>query len=301
MIILLMHVALCVIYIILQVRYGEKRQNPFPSVIVFVLPIFGFLMYVVDQYVLEGKDWKAKEFHTEKMKVTDARYKHVVEDIGTGNETMVPLEDAMSMDDAKLRRSLILDILHKNPEEYLSTLERAKASDDVEVTHYATTTLLEIQSEFEQKLQDYQKKYLKGKWDRFFLESYVDCLKRYTESGLIDGSVLFMQQEKMMEILTVVLRMPGANREDSFLYIETALNLKKYNEAEKILVKTKGERLESEQWNKLAVRFCWETGQTARIDEILECIHKNNMYLSKEGKEWFRFWSKGRQYESKEI
>lgn len=301
MIMIAVHVVFCIIYLILRLTYDRNRKNPFPPVLVFLLPFFGFFMYLADRFVIERKIGGTKELCTEKLRVTDEKYKHLSEDTGMESERILPFEDALQMGDEDLRRSLILDILKKNPEDYMGTLEKAKESDDVEVTHYATTTLLEIQSEYEQKLQIFLQQYRSGKREPSFLKDYVDCLKRYTGSGLIDGSVLAMQQEKLLEILGLLLQQQSADREEKFCYIETALDLKKYEEAEKILARMKEQAAESERWNQLAVRFFWEMGETEQINGLLNQIQEKKMYLSKEGKEWFRFWSKGQFYENETV
>ncbi len=297
MVFILTHIMLCVVYFVLHRRPLFEDKGNFPAVIVYTLPIFGFLMWMVETFMVGSKVLAAESLSTEKLKVTDAKYRRLLTDTDTNNSAMVPLEDALVINDPKLRRSLLLDILHKNPEEYLNILERAKASDDVEVTHYATTTLLEIQSQFEQRLQEYQKEYKSLKRDRDFLLEYSSCLKNYVDSGLIDGTVLIMQQETLLDVVSSMMKLKNTNREDAFLYIETALDLGKYEDAKQILDKASSERYESEIWNQLAVRYYWEMGQTEEIDKVLDEIVKSNMYLTKEGKEWFRFWSKGKNYE----
>lgn len=295
MFLLIIHIALCVVYVLLQ-RH-RKDESGFPAVIVFMLPIFGFLMWLADVKIVAKALLGTKEIGLEKLKVTDTKYKRLDTDESASGHVMVPLEDALIVNDEKLRRSLLLDILHKNPEEYLSTLARAKASDDVEITHYATTTLLEIQSEYEQKLQDYLGEFTARRKDRIFLQEYADCLSRYVDSGLIDGSVLQMQQEKLLDVLGILLEMEAPSREDIFLYIETAMDLKRYPEAKRWLDDSQKSCEEMEMWNQLAVRYYWENGQTEEIDNVLRNVKKSNIYLSKEGKAWFQFWSKGKDYE----
>lgn len=291
------HIILCLIYTIIKVTDKRKKADTFPAIIVFLLPVFGFIMWLGDVLLHKVKFFLPKEIGLEKMKVTDARYQRLLTGSDMDVDEMVPLEDALIINDSKLRRSLLLDILHKNPEEYLNILERAKTSDDVEVTHYATTTLLEIQSDFEQRLQEFQKLYPEKKDNREFLREYRDCLKKYVDSGLIDGTLLTVQRENLLEVLNTLTQMENASREDGFLYIETALDLKRFPDAKRILDKTEKERKESETWNKLAVRYYWETSQKEEIDRILQEMKDSNMYLSREGKEWFKFWSKGRLYE----
>ena len=67
----------------------------------------------------------------------------------------------------KVRHSLMLDILHKNPNEYIAILQKARNSDDTEVTHYATTMMMEIQTEYEKKLQQYEKTYKEHRTKHF--------------------------------------------------------------------------------------------------------------------------------------
>lgn len=297
MIILVIHIILCVIYFTLGKKINKERAEKFPSLIVVLLPIFGFVMWLADRAVIDEKLFDKKEIDMDKMEITDAKYQRLENDSSVNGEEMVPLEEALIINDAQLRRSLLLDILRKNPEKYLSTLERAKASEDVEITHYATTTLLEIQSEYEQKLQMFLEQYPSRKKDYSFLKEYADCLERYVTSGLIDGSVLNMQQEQLLGVLKDLITRDKPNRDDRFLYIETALNLKKYDIADSEIKETKEEYVESEKWNQLAVRYYWETGQTEEINKVLANVKNRNIYLTKEGKEWFRFWSKGKSYE----
>ena len=294
MIFLVIHILLCLIYIYYKVK--TENRDTFPMALVVLVPIFGFAMWVAENLFLRFKKVGDKEFEVEKLKVTDEKYRRLLTDMGSSQE-MVPLEDAFVINDSKLRRSLLLDILHKNPEEYLGVLERASGSEDVEVTHYATTTLLEIQSEFEQRLQEYKNRYETKPHDRAFLLEYSDCLKRYVDSGLIDGTVLSMQQEMLLEVVDIMMQKGERNREDAFLYIETAMDLKKYDKAKHMLDEIEPDSCESEVWNRLAVRYYWEMGQRENIDMILQNIAERKMYLTKEGKEWFKFWSKGKTYE----
>lgn len=297
MVFIIAHIVLCVVYRLIRHLPFFEKANTFPAVMVYVLPFFGFLMWMTESLMIGSGRQDEKSVAMEKLKVTDAKYRRFSTDISENDSVMVPLEDALVINEPKLRRLLLLDILRKNPEEYLNILERAKASDDVEVTHYATTTLLEIQSQFEQRLQEYQSEYPMNKKDRDFLLEYSACLKQYADSGLIDGTVLTMQQETLLDVVSAMMKLKSTNREDAFLYVETALNLKKYEDAKRVLDKISSEREESEVWNRLAVRYYWEMGQTEEKDKILEEIANSNMYLTKEGKEWFYFWSKGKSYE----
>lgn len=290
---LIIHGILCCIYMFFRKRGIREISEVVPAGIVLLIPGIGFALWVADRLLVQTQRLSQREVKVEKLKVTDTKYRRLITDTGADNATMVPLEEALIVNDAKIRRNLLLDILHRNPEEYLKTLEKAMDSEDVEVTHYATTTVLEIQSEYEQKLQEYIWKFPEHQEDAGFLREYADCLKRYVESGLIDGSVLQMQQDKLLSILGMLTEKDGSNKEDMYLYIETALNLSRYEDAKEAIHKMQTSCLELEKWNRLAFRYYWETNQTDEMKKILENVKNSNIYLTKDGKDWFRFWSKG--------
>lgn len=300
MIWLIVHMMLCCIYMAYRRRGIREISEVIPPSIVFLVPYIGFILWMADCLLVQTNTLSNREIEIDKLKVTDARYRRLKTDTGADSETMVPLEEALIVNDAKMRRNLILDILHRNPEEYLKTLEKAMDSDDVEVTHYATTTVLEIQSEYEQKLQEYMREFPNHQKEAIFLREYADCLRRYVESGLIDGSVLQMQQEKLLSILSILISSDNSNKEDRYLYIETALNLEQYEAAKVVIDEMQDSGYELEKWNRLAFRYYWEMRQPDEMKKILENVKNSNIYLTKDGKEWFRFWSKGMYNEKDE-
>jgi hypothetical protein len=55
---------------------------------------------------------------------------------------IVPLEEAILINDVKVRRRSMLETLYTDPLKYLDILNIAKYNDDVETSHYATTTIV---------------------------------------------------------------------------------------------------------------------------------------------------------------
>lgn len=272
-------------------KYGEKDR--FPAVIVLLLPVCGILMWIARRLVILFHKEDTRQPGLDKLKVTDARYRRLDFDTSGNNAGMMPLEDAMTIDDTNLRRSLMLDILHKKPEEYLRMLERASAGNDVEITHYATTTLLEVQSVYEGRIRHYIRELERNPRDLQLRKAYKECLSEYINSGLIDGTVLKVQQESLLALMEELFNHVRPDREDGFLYITTALNLKKYDEAGRMLLKLRDYCGEDERWYRLAVRYYWEQGKGEEINRIVDEVINKEIYLTKEGKRWLRFWSKG--------
>lgn len=292
---LMIHFIICIVFIVIKKRAGYKDQ--FPFIFVILLPIFGISMWLLERFILLKNKANSKSLELEKLKVTDAIYRRVDIDQSYNQENLVPLEEALVINDTGLRRSLMLDILHKNADEYLDMLKKASLSSDVEVTHYATTTLLEIQSQFEFNIQKSLNEYHKNPEDLTIMNLYKEDLLKYINSGLIDGSVLMMQRVNLLKVLKVIIEMEP-KKEDIFQYIEQLLEVKDYDEAEEALIKYEPICKEEERWYQLYVRYEWELGNKDNIIKILNQMIDKKIYMTKEGKKWFAFWSKGNSYEN---
>lgn len=291
MVFLAIHAVLCIIFVICKMKSDGK--NTFSTVVVICMPIVGFLLWCAENIIVLLKRDNSKNLDLEKLKITDERYRRVEADESRNNAMIVPLEDAMIVNDTMLRRSLMLDILHKNPEEYLHLLSKASRSDDVEITHYATTTLSEIQREYEIKIQKCMRRYKKNPNDLDNLREYKDCLIKYTDSGLISGVVLLMQRRNLLDVLKALLEQEKTSKEDIYVYIETNMDVEDYVEAERVLSQSEDRCKDDLKYYQLAVRYYWKTENTEEIAKQLQKIVDRKVYLNKEGKTWFEFWNRG--------
>lgn len=290
MLFIIVHLVICSFCYVVIKKKG--KNNSFPIVIVWCIPVFGIVLWAADYLMAVKKKIGRKTVHMDKLKVTDARFRKVVTDTREDREVVVPLEEALIVNDTKLRRNLMLDILHKNPEEYLHMLQKASTSSDVEVTHYATTALLEIQNDYERRIQDYMKRCRKSPENLELLKEYKECLDSYVNSGLISGTVLKMQRKNLSELLEKLVALKKPLKEDIYKYIENAIELKDYKEAERILFQYRQECERDEEWYQLAIRYYWELGRGEEIKELLKQMKEEKVYLSSEGKKWYAFWNK---------
>ena len=72
---------------------------------------------------------------------------------------VVPLEEALLLNDSSRRRELIMNVLNDNPGEYVELLKQARMNEDVEVVHYAITAMVELSKEYDYRLQKIEKIY----------------------------------------------------------------------------------------------------------------------------------------------
>lgn len=290
-----LHILVCaVVGLKLHTKQLETRTLIFPAVL--LVPVFGVLILLADLWVNKKNKGGSREISMEKLRIQDAKFKHIEVEREKNANMVVPLEEAIAVNDAKTRRKLLLDILHKNPEEHIELLQRARLSDDTELTHYATTTMMEIQSAFEQNIRELE-------WEvevREDAEDKVELVKalrklrkelnRYIESGLITGNILNIYRRKEETVLERLLLIAPNDKRYYLSLIDNKINQGKLEGVETLLEKALEKWNEDENVYQMFIRYYQAMHQGEQIQRILKEIEEKNIYLSKEGKKWYSFW-----------
>ena len=92
-------------------------------------------------------------------RVNEEIYKNNIRAASDTDKKVVPLEEALLINEPELRRELIMDVLNDNPEEYMDLLKQARMNEDVEVVHYAITAMVELSKEYDFRMQKLEKLY----------------------------------------------------------------------------------------------------------------------------------------------
>ena len=146
--VVLIHLIICIV-IFLLMKQGKIKSSMVVYPAVVLVPVCGLVLLVIEEYRVRNTKQKERQVGVESFKISDIRYKRIVVDDDSNETITVPLEEAISVNNASVRRKLMMDILHRNPEEYIELLQMTRTADDTELTHYATTTMMEIQNKYE--------------------------------------------------------------------------------------------------------------------------------------------------------
>lgn len=299
---LIVHILICVIIGQKFITKKIKIRTPMYVVVVCV-PIVGVLLLLVELWAEKGKKFGRHEFGMEKLKNTDAKYRSILVEREDHSEIVVPLEEAIALNDAKTRRKLLLDILHKNPEEHIELLQRARMTDDTELTHYATTTMMEIQSGYEQVIRELENdvKLLGASSEDKRLGKALRKLRKelemYIGSGLITGNILNIYRKKLDGVFDQLLILEPENKNYHLGKVENEIEQGVWDKVEERLLLAKQMWPEDEQVYKVFVRYYAATHQGEKIQQILSEIEEKKVYLTSEGKQWFAFWKNRERYE----
>ena len=136
LIILVLHLTVSVIITILLKFKILMVPVAFLPILYFV-PVWGeFSVLACHMLKASGRDGSLTSM-LERIGAEEDIYRSLIPEPET-NSTVIPLEEALLLNDSGIKRSMILDILSKQPEEYINLLKEARENDDVEVVHYAT-------------------------------------------------------------------------------------------------------------------------------------------------------------------
>lgn len=299
---LAIHLVICGIIGYKLYKKQVKVRTPI-YVAVVCIPVVGVLLFVTDLWLDRAGKYGIHDIGLEKLKLSDAKYKNIYVEREDNSEIVVPLEEAIAVNDAKTRRKLLLDILHKNPEEHIELLQRARMTDDTELTHYATTTMMEIQSGYEQVIRELENevRQIEALDNRRGLEKVLRKLRKelemYINSGLITGNILNIYRKKLGDVLTRLVSLEPENKAYHLGKLENEIEQGIFSGVEEGLLELKQKWPDSEQVYKVFVNYYASTHQGLKIQQLLSEIEEKEVYLSSEGKKWFAFWKNGESRE----
>lgn len=290
LVVLVLHGAACVLMTVLMKLKRLKVPAAFLPVLYFV-PLWGEISFMACHFLkASGRDGCLKP-GLERSGVGGEVFRSLISEPEEAS-AVIPLEEALLLNDSGIKRSMILDILSKQPEEYMNLLKKARGNDDVEVVHYATTAMSELSKEYDLKLQKLEAAYAANQEDEFLLEEYAAFLKEYIDKDMAQGQFLVMQRNQYSFLLQRLIDRTGsfdAYREK----VENELELENYAESARLLGEMEETWGDAEEYWLLKIRHFAQQMEGNKVKEILEDIRKRNLYLTAEGKSIVEFWSKG--------
>ena len=322
------HMLICIgVAVLLKLDIVKTREHLIPFVI--LVPYVGVMILLIEQWLQRRKIYSTRETGYEGLEVDDIRFKKIILPVGGKDTDVIPLEEAMEMNGSGTRRSLIMDILKGNPEEYVSVLESASLSSDTELSHYATTSMIAIQTNYEAKLGELEArmKEIRGMndidpakdvdIDEFektvrekestvelvtkdvvmpskgyikLLDEYITIVDKYMGSGLISGAIYEIYQEKFDDALVEMLGYIKDNKKYWLMFVTNRIEAGRLKSMDKLLELIRSSWPNDEKCYMAYMAYAHKTSNDELAREIIETVEEKNIYLSKAGKAWFNFW-----------
>lgn len=285
---LVIHLMICIL-IWLGIRTGLLKVKMYMLPVAVFVPLWGpVCVLLIHLQLFSGTD-QMKTVGVEKLRVNEEIYKNMFQVREENDRDVVPLEEALLLNDPARRRELIMNILNDDPGEYVDLLKQARMNEDVEVVHYAITAMVELSKEYDYRLQKIEKKYMDAPDDPAVLEEYCDFLKEYLSQGFMEKQMEQIQRNQYTQLLLKQLGQKVALHTCVCL-MENLMVQGDFVLAEKTL------KIMDENWHRSEEYWIWRIKYLAErkmgkeLEASLKSLKKEHIYLSSKGREALEFW-----------
>ena len=271
LVLLAVHLAVCGgIWLLARTRVLEVEGYFAP--VMLLVPLWGPLCVLLLHTSNRLTGGCLREQTLEKLHINEEIHKSILVADDEGEDTVVPLEEALLVDSPAQKRKLILSVLTDDPAGYYDLLQQARMDNDSEVVHYASTALSQITKEADLKLQKLEQRYAAAPDDAAVLEEYCDYLEGYLMKKRLEN--LDGRRSCMLECRLA----------------EVQLRLAEYDRAEKTLEELTARWPQREAPWMLCLRLAAALRDGEAIQKTLGQIEEKEVYLSARGREIVRFW-----------
>ena len=283
-----LHIAICAL-IFLGMLHGKIRLPKYMFIIALLLPFWGALIVLILHFEWGFTPDSAAKISTDKMAIESKFYKSVSVDEKRSDQT-VPIEEALLINSAKEKRSLIMDILNENPRDYVEFLQKAGNNDDTEVVHYAVTAMVEISKENDYTLQALEAEYSADPTDLDVLSRYCDFLWSCLDQNLMEGQVEVMNRALFSKLVQEKLEL-DENLKDYCRLVQNELACKNAEGAQEALSSMKEKWSQTEEYVLLNIQYLALINDGREIKKFIRKINASQIFLSSHTKEVLAFWA----------
>ena len=291
----------------------KQGRMHFPSSmlpIVLLLPLWGPVCALAVELHIRGGEKSDEEPGTGRYGITDEVYRSIrMEENGVSD--VIPIEDVLENGTPVQRRKLLLSVLHSGAEPFVRPLRVAGVNDDTEVVHYAVTALVELRSDFNQRIAKMERLLEGNPADPQVLESYADLDEEYLKSGIPENGErlqILAHCRDMLERLLMYDRWQetgsnGANSDETGNRFDTK-RIRILNRLGRICLeqedtaaaKKAGHALirvcpDLEDGYMLVLRADAAAGDGQGVCGMIRSIRERNIYISPSAREELEFWS----------
>lgn len=291
-VLLLIHALVCLVLWTLM-KLGLLPVRGHMLAVMVLVPLWGPLLVVLlaVRSAVFGDD--LKDATLEALRINDDMHRSMLVQGREGDDGVVPLEEALIVNDPGDRRRLMLSMLTEDPDAYLAQLQAAKLNDDVEVAHYAATAVAQISKESDLKLQQLERAF-KTDPSAQNLNAYCDYLGTYLASGLAEGRVAQIQRQQYARLLA-----RRCEREDGLAlrvrYATALADAGEVDEAEDVAERLVADTPDEQDVWMLCLRLAVLRHDGEMVQRVIDAVDKQHVYLSAENREKLAFWREGEE------
>lgn len=294
---IVIHILSSILYLIIFfIITKDKVKAAIRFIVVLLVPGVGIFYFItaniVYKLINDSKNILDSYERYIKNKEID---ESIFEKINFQKETnLVPLEEALLVNENKIKRNLVSDILKGDYSRHIKILKRSLEDEDTETSHYAAAAIMEIKRQFQIDIGKIEIKYENDKNNLEVIKEYVEFLRKYLSSGLLDKIEYKKFFYMYSNVLEKLLRIDTYSEEYFVEKINCELELKNYTNAKKVCDEFIKYHSEKEEPYFMYMKLYYMTGNYISLKETVDFIKGNRQIkLSNKGLKLLRFWIEG--------
>lgn len=288
MMVLLIHIFCCILAGA-GIYTGILKIKSYMMIFIIAVPVWGILCALLIHFQILSKGTDVRTAGVEKLRVNEEIYKNIFRMREENDRDVVPLEEALLINEPKKRRELIMNVLNDDPSQYVELLKQARMNEDVEVVHYAITAMVELSKEYDRRLQNLERLYAASPDDFRILSEYCDFLQEYLEQEFMESQMEQMQRNQYTQLLKKKLER-RLELHTCVCLMENLMKQKDYVSAGETLALMDENWHRSEEYWIWKIRFLAEQKMGKELKQSIKQIKEEHIYLSSKGKEVLALW-----------
>ena len=282
------HLIICLL-VFFGIKFDILKVHKYMFFIALFVSFFGLLILLILHFQIWFEADDSVDIDVEKLQLESELYKSITIDEKKIASSTVPIEEALVINSAKERRTIIMDVLNDNPQEYIEFLQKAGNNDDTEVVHYAVTAMVEISKENDYMLQNLERQYATNPDDLETLEKYIEFLWNCLSQNLMQGQVEVINRELFSSLIQKKIEIDGTIQ-DYICAVKNDLKRNQFTLAGVTLDKMKQLYSQNEEYYLLRLQYLASLGRGEEIKQLLDEIDEQQIFLSSKAKEVLAFW-----------
>lgn len=287
LLLLLFHLLLCALVFLGIVLDALRVRMEVMPVVLFV-PVWGVVCVLLIHFQLMISGKRSAELGVEKLRINEEIYRSFVVSGGESANT-APLEDVLLLDSARERRSQMMSLLNDDPAQHLELLRQASMSTDVEVVHYATTAMSELNKEYDFRLQQAEKRYGDSPDDPEALDGYLNVLGDYLSKAMAPERIQRIQRGQYATLLEK-RQSTRPTLENGAELVRQLLLLGDMDRAGEALAQLRKRWPKEQQVWLLELETAARTRDGEQLRLVLRRAEEEQIYLGAQAREMLRFW-----------
>lgn len=283
------HFAIVGIYALLIITQ-RSSLSPANILPILCIPLFGIISAIIADFIFFNKKQELETTDPiETLSLSEDIYWKSIKKREEA-QNVVPLEEALIINDRQTRKTLMFETLLEDPMKNIDILLLARENNDVDTAHYANTTIAKIQRDFQLNVQKLSVDHAADPNDVELLNSYIETLGKFIDSGLSEAYLLKRQRIIYADLLDKKISLEDWDKDTLHKKIRNSLELKDINsalEANQILRQSLPE--DEQTWiNALQISVAGHDAM--RLEETINEIYQRKIDWSLDGKERINTW-----------